>query len=152
MSKHLTDAQFTDLLIGGDPTPESAQHLAQCDLCRSELSKFSGSVSLFNVTSLEQSAAQPSLSLRTQAARPSSHSTYVPLRWALAAALLVTIAIPTWKYDHRSPAEITPPDDSAAQIAQDDQLLQSVNVALNSDEASPLPEYHLSQKDLRTTR
>jgi hypothetical protein len=34
--------------------------------------------------------------------------------------------------------------DSSAQIAQDNQLLESVNVALNTNDASPLPEYRLS--------
>jgi hypothetical protein len=36
------------------------------------------------------------------------------------------------------------PEDSEAQIAQDNDLLRSVNAALSTAEASPVREYHLS--------
>jgi len=157
---HLTNEQFTELLIGGAPGPECGPecelHLAQCELCRNELTKFSESVALFTHTSLAWSDAQPGRSLRTRAARRTSRLLYAPMGWALAAALLVLIAVPpAWKYEHRSvgdhasaagrvPALESAQQDSAAQIAQDNQLLESVNVALNTNDASPLPEYRLS--------
>ena len=83
-------------------------------------------------------------------ARPMAHrAVFAPVGWALATAvLLMTIGVPVWRHDHRStlsngtaPAAV---EDSPAQIAQGNDLLRSVDEALNTSEASPISEYHLS--------
>jgi len=80
-----------------------------------------------------------------------------PIAGALAAALLIVVGLPAWNHDHqvlsaRGPATAAAPDESAVQIAQDNQLLESVNVALNTNDASPLPEYRLLGSPRSTLR
>ena len=147
-SNHLTNDQFAEMLMTGITDDASEKHLAGCEICREELAAFSDSVGLFSMTSLAWSETKPGESLRATSRKQAKSAAYAPLRWALAAAVLAGIAVPVWNYDHRLPAmqvadSGSTPDDSPAEIAQDNQLLQSVNVALNTDEGSPLPEYRL---------
>ena len=147
-SNHLTNDQFTEMLMTGITAPVCENHLAGCALCREELAVFSDSVGLFTTTSLAWSESKPAQSLRMTASRQVRKAAYAPLRWALAAAVVVGVAVPVWNYEQRPAANpvttaALASDDSPAEIAQDNALLQSVNVALNSDEGSPLPEYHL---------
>jgi len=147
-SHHLTNDQFTEMIVTGVIDEACEKHLAGCELCREELTAFSDSVGLFSTTSLAWSESKPAESLRVAAHKQVRRAVYVPLRWAVAAAVVIGVAIPVWNYDHR--ATITAVADAAAatgdspaEIAQDNQLLQSVNVALSTEESSPLPEYRL---------
>lgn len=151
-SNHLTNDQFTGMLMTGVTDEACEKHLATCELCREELTAFSDSVGLFGATSLAWSKSKPAESLRVTARRQVRRAAYAPLGWALATAVAIGVAVPVWNYDHRpdhsSPtgqvaAANSQAGDSPAEIAEDNQLLQSVNVALNTNEASPLPEYRL---------
>jgi hypothetical protein len=74
---------------------------------------------------------------------------FAPAGLAFAAMILLVMGLPVWNY-HSRPAKsygATPAitqQDSAEQIAQDNELLRSVDMALSSNEESPIGEYYLS--------
>jgi len=147
-SAHLSEEAINDCLIGLG-SPQSEAHLAVCGECSSRLKEFQMDMAMFNQATLAWSESRPR---RNQHAAPTPWIGRIaasPLGWALAAALLVAIGYPAW--NHYRPAAHTaslagpPIVDSEAQIAQDNDLLQSVNVALNEDEESPVAVYHLSE-------
>jgi len=65
----------------------------------------------------------------------------------LAAALLIAIGIPTWNRQSYFKNNATVSDlqqgDSEARIAQDNDLLRSVNVAISQGEKPSIDEYNL---------
>jgi hypothetical protein len=142
---HLSNDQFSELILGA-PSPASELHLAECAHCRAELEKFSSSVDLFSTTSLKWSEIQPAQTPRISPRWQSARWAYAPVGWALAVAVLIAVGVPAWKYDRHPapPTSQSATEDTPAEIAQDNALLQSVNVALNTNEDSPLPEYRLS--------
>ncbi len=146
---HLNDDQFTELLIGGALTEDCRRHLSACDVCRREAEKFSNSVEMFSTTSLAWSRTKPQQkSLRTIVQWKAARTGLAPIGWALTAALLIAVGVPAWNDSHPKlllhvPAAASAPADSLAEIAQDNELMQSVNVALNASDGSPLPEDHL---------
>lgn len=145
-SAHLTNDQFVELLLGAPADSESASHLAQCDHCRQQLSLFESSVTGFHKASLGWSEAH-SNTLPAVAPPPAHHAIFAPLRWAAASVMLLLLAVPVWKHSHPAapPADLASlSDDSPAQIAEDNDLLQSVHTALNANEISPLHEYRLA--------
>ncbi len=152
-SAHLTEDQFTGCIIEDEPDDASQAHLAQCADCRQKLSTereaFHTSVAHFNAAGLAWSESHPYPSLRGKASAQAGKGSYAPMRWALATLALALVALPVWNYDHpgvpvRSQSVASSADDSALQIAQDNQLMQSVNVALAENEPSPLHEYRLA--------
>ena len=154
---HLTDDQFTDLLIGGALTQSCRRHLAECVVCRREAEEFTRSVGIFSTTSLAWSRTKPQKSLRTIARWKPARAQIAPIGWALTAALLIAVGVPAWNKSHpgqhaQALAAPSAPADSPAEIAQDNQLMQSVNVALNTSDDSPLPDYRFltGSRRLRT--
>ncbi len=152
-SPHLTEDQLTDCMIEDHPDPGCQTHLAHCEECRLRLKlereAFQTSIAGFNSASLAWSESRPSLSLRAKAASQAANSVYTPMRWALATVALALVALPIWNHDRRatpagSQPAVSSPDDSASQIAQDNQLMQSVNLALARNEPSPFNEYRLT--------
>jgi hypothetical protein len=145
---HLSEEDLDDVLIGLGK-PESDAHLVECEICRNQLEEFRSGVQVFNQASLAWSEA------RTLKARPPFNRSKVPqtvyafVGWALAAAvLLLTIGVPVWRHDqrhalNRGTVPVEALDDSPAQIAQDNDLLRSVDESLNTSEASPISEYHM---------
>jgi predicted anti-sigma-YlaC factor YlaD len=148
LSAHLSEEAIHDVLIGLS-SPESDAHLAVCSICRSQVKEFHSEVDLFNRASLAWSEARPSTTLRS-AARPRVRSIlFAPFGWALAAMALLAIGVPVWNHHHRpslnsASAPVSAQEDSEAQIAQDNELLRSVDMALNENEEPPISEYHLS--------
>jgi hypothetical protein len=149
---HLSEEAINDVLIGlGSPNGE--EHLAACSFCRSRVETFQADMQAFNQTSLAWSEALPMPALdKARIAKP-GRWIVSPLSWALAAALLIAVGLPLWNTQHRhSPAEsanrasdtAASPSNSDAQIAQDNELMRSVDVALNESEDSPVSAYHLS--------
>jgi hypothetical protein len=71
------------------------------------------------------------------------------LSWALAAALFVAIGISTWNhhpiFQNNAALPVPAQGDSEAQIAQDNDLLRSVNVALLEGEEPPVDAYNLME-------
>lgn len=154
---HLSDEQFSELLIGGSLTEDGRRHLSECEACRHEAEKFTDSVGMFRSTSLAWSETKQKKARRIVAGQ-AVRLRLAPIGWALAAALVIVVGVPTWN-DHHENAQVSSssarsgPADSAAEIASDNQLMQSVNLALNTSEASPVAEYHLLDRSLhsRTT-
>ncbi|WP_263375483.1 hypothetical protein [Granulicella aggregans] len=146
-SAHLTEEQIAECLLQSDPPAEFETHLAECQSCREEISGFMTSVDHFSRASLAWSESQPAVSLRARV-RESSHPVFtVPLRWALAMAMLLVIALPLLRHKLTAKPDLQTVNlvegDSEAQIAQDNVLMQSVDSALAADEASPLAEYDI---------
>jgi hypothetical protein len=152
--QHLTDDQFAACLAGESPTADVRAHLAACDLCREEASLFFSSVESLDKTTLAWSKDQPSVSPRAHVFQPARSFLAPSVRWVAVAALaLVSVAVLLQRdyRDYRSyrttpdaaVATASAPSDSAAQIAQDNKLLASVNMALAGTEPSPFSEYGL---------
>jgi len=174
-SLHLTEDALNDLLIGLG-TEESEAHVAACPECRSRVEEFQSTVQAFHTSSMAWSEfrskfrtefrSEPRPVLRVSPpARVKVRN--AQLGWALAAAMLLAIGLPTWNANHRRVANVATPapvaapvaasgdptsTDSDAQIAQDNELLRSVNLALNSEEESPVSEYHLLDKPRARSR
>ena len=152
---HFTNDEFTELLISGALSEERRSHLSQCDRCRQDAEDFTLSVGIFNTTSLAWSETRPKKSLRATARSQVRRALYFPVAWALAAALFILVGIPVWNHSHQlafsHQARTTSAPDDSADIAQDNELLQSVNVALNTEDASPLPEYRLYDRPRKAT-
>lgn len=150
-SAHLSEEALNDVLIGLS-SPESDAHIAVCAVCRGQLEEFRSEMRMFNQASLASSEARPTMIPRASAKATGRRAMFVPAGWVLAAAVLLIIGVPAWwNYDHRfspnrGPAPASATEDSEAQIAQDNDLLRSVNIALNTNEVSPISEYHLSER------
>jgi len=147
---HLTDDQFTECLVSA-PSAASRLHLEQCEACRQELAAFHSSVSDFGRATTAWSEALPRPRLQAIAKSKTRWAISVPVGWALAATVLLLIGTPVWTHHHVSSAAnnsaaLSNPDDSAAQIAQDNQLLQSVYVALAPQDPSPFKEYGVTDR------
>jgi hypothetical protein len=155
VSPHLTDNEFAECLNGTTPTPGIAAHLASCDLCREELTVFLTSVDSLSGAALEWSRSQPVGSPRADLLRHSPSLFSPSLRWAVAAILLLGVSIPAVLHHERRDFPVSPqaalsaPEDSPAQIARDNQLMKSVNIALENTDPSPFSEYGLAQGHLR---
>jgi hypothetical protein len=147
-STHLSEEAFNDVLIGLG-TPESDAHLAVCSTCSNHLRQFRIDIESFNETTLAWSEARPTASLRATRRSKVRPVMYSPLGWALAAVLLIAIGIPVRSHYlsslGRASVQAPAPEDTQAQIAQDNDLLRSVDVALNENEESPISAYHLSE-------
>lgn len=149
LAAHLTDDQFTDCAIGLEPEATVAKHLAQCEQCRNELTAFGSSVDSFNQATQSWSEAQPALSLPAGGREPQSpwvpRPFFATASWALAACLLVAAAISS--AIHRHQANVSPqiaaesPQDSPAQIEQDNKLLMAIEREIHVDDRSPVQQY-----------
>jgi len=155
VNTHLSNEQFTEIFVAGAPDAACEGHLAGCAQCRAELEKFAASVGLFSTVALQWSETRPQAATRPAPRWTAARWAFAPVGWALAAAVVISVGVPAWRYDHRAPvagalagaADATV--DSPADIAQDNALLEQVNVALTTNEDSPLPEYRLGQRDVR---
>ncbi len=143
-TNHLSREALDDLLIGLG-SDESHAHLVVCSACRAEVETFRGDLRLFNAASMAWSQSRRQLSLRE---RPAPRIPAAVVGWAVSAAAMAAMVFGIWH--HRSPAPPSQataaqsqPLDSEAQIVQDNKLLQAVNAAISTDEASPLEEYKI---------
>ena len=148
---HLSDEAIDDILIG-ESSPESDAHLALCPVCRSNVEEFRSEMQLFNQTSLawveSRGESRPAAAVRATPLWKLSTAFFAPASMALAAVLLLAVKLPLWNHNPhavRSSASAATAlsQDSDAQIAQDNDLLRSVDMALNSEDASPLAEFSL---------
>jgi cytoskeletal protein RodZ len=147
LSTHLSEEAMDDVLIGL-ASPESDAHLAACSLCRSQLQEFRSAMQVFNQTSLAWSEDR-SKAFHHSSAKPKIRpAIFVPLSWAMVAAVLLAIGFPMWNHHYLSrnyaPGPASTPENSEAQIAQDNELLQSVNLALNESDVPQINMYDLS--------
>jgi hypothetical protein len=158
LSTHLSEEAIDDVLIGMNSAHADA-HLAGCLECRDQLEEFRTEVQWFNQASLAWSEAR-SATIPRPAARLKVRPAIVALAgWALVAVVLLAIGLSVWNHSDEwndrpsaqhaaAPAAVaTPaPQDSEEQIAQDNDLLQSIDAALNAVEESPVREYRLSHR------
>jgi hypothetical protein len=172
ISAHLSEEAFDDVLIGLG-SAESEAHLAVCDVCRGHLKEFQSNLQTFNQASLAWSQAtsearpvpismsEEGASLRLFARPAGRLRIFAPVGWAVATALLLVLGLQIWNREHQpsltgntatdnavsnNSTQTATQGDTEAQIAQDNQLLQSVNLALNTGEASPFQEYGLGDE------
>lgn len=152
-TNHLSQEALDDVLIGLG-SAESHAHLAVCFECRAQVETFRGDISLFNAASMAWSKSRPQLPVRERQA-PRVPAAIVG--WAVSAAAMAGMAFGIWH--HHSPAPPSQantvqslPVDSEAQIVQDNQLLQAVNAAINTDEASPIDEYKILESPRPNTK
>jgi predicted anti-sigma-YlaC factor YlaD len=146
-SSHLSEEALNDVLIGLG-SPEAEAHLDECEVCRGKLQAFRSEVNVFNQASLawsESRAEKSSCVAREARARSVIFS---PAVWALAALFLLVIGFPVWNRGHRALPDgktetAVESSVSEAQIAEDNNLLRSVNAVLSANEASPVSEYRL---------
>jgi hypothetical protein len=151
-SAHLSEEAMNDVLVGMG-SPESQAHVAACGECRAQLRAFQAEMHLFNETSLAWSEAR-SATLGAISPPKKHASMLIPASWAFAAALLLVVGIPVWMHNHgpakhpeqtvAAPAAVQ--QDSAEQIAEDNELMRSVDMALSSGEESPLSEYQITER------
>jgi hypothetical protein len=153
LSTHLSQEALDDVLIGLGST-ESELHLETCAACREKLEEFHANVRTFNQASLAWSEARPMARLDVAAKAKASRRMLSPLEWALAAAVLLLIGMTAWNREHRpmpdrgvavAPA---PPEDSETQIAQDNDLLRSIDASLSANDVSPLSDYQISENQV----
>lgn len=150
LSAHLSEEAMNDVLIGLS-SPETDTHLAVCQDCRRQLDVFRSEMQLFNRTSLAWSAAWSAATPHPVPAPRAGKTVFAPVGWALAAVVLLAIGLPVWNHHQRftqnyAAAPASAQQDSSEQIAQDNELLRSVDIALNTNEESPISEYYLSAR------
>ena len=142
---HLSEEALDDVLIGLG-SPQSHAHLSSCTECRAKVDMFRGDMRLFNAASIGWSEAR-----HPQSRRMVPHAVrtrFAFASWAAVAAALVVMAFAVWHHRAASAPDQaktmqSQPVDSEAQIAEDNQLLEAVNVAISPDEVSPLDEYKI---------
>jgi len=101
LSTHLSEEAMDDVLIGL-ASPESDAHLAACSLCRSQLQEFRSAMQVFNQTSLAWSEDR-SKAFHHSSAKPKIRpAIFVPLSWAMVAAVLLAIGFPMWNHHYLS--------------------------------------------------
>ncbi|WP_263378810.1 anti-sigma factor [Granulicella paludicola] len=151
---HLTDEQFADSFLGGVVPAEVQAHLDGCEACRQELNGFAQSMDSFSEVAMAWSEAQPTFSPRSLTIGPvkvvtSRRHILAHAGWVLAGVLVLAVSVPAiWHREHqavavRQPAPLAVQEDSAEQILQDNDLMQSVDVALQADDPSPFSEYRI---------
>ena len=157
---HLTNEQFATLMLGDALDIEGQKHIGHCAACKTEASKFAASVNLFATSSLDWSdntTQRGSLALIYSKQR--RQRIFLPMALALAMLLLMVGGIPLWQ-EHKEAltgkVTVSQPSqgDTPSQVAEDNQLMQSVNVVLSSNQGSPLAEYRLAEPyrpDMRIT-
>ena len=151
---HLTDEQFADSFLGGVMAEEVQAHIEVCEECRQELKKFAQSLDTFSAVAMAWSEAQPTFGPRSLTIGPmkvvtSTRQLGMSAGWVLAGVMVLAVSLPAiWNREHEvvavRQAKPSPfSDDSSQQIARDNDLMQSVDIALQADDPSPFNEYHM---------
>lgn len=150
---HLTDEQFTDLLLGASP-PAVRAHLESCPRCSAEAERVSGAIGAFAQQSRlwaeRRAAAQPVLAPRRA---PAFEWLYRPQAWAAAVlAIAAAAGIGVSLHNDRlralrqqqvavaQPAPAVTP----ATLKADNELLAAIDGELRADETAPASLYGLT--------
>ena len=151
-SAHLTDEQFTDLLLGTSPSPVQA-HLKACPQCAAEAASVSGAIGSFaqqtRLWAERRAASQPVLVPQRQ---PVFEWLHRPRAWtaaALAIALAAGIGVSV-RNNHASSeprqaviSQPAVPQVSPATIKADNELLSAIDGELRADESTSASAYGL---------
>jgi len=163
LHRHLTDEQFTDLLLGTVP-PVVAAHLEACSICKEEAAQVSTAIGSFEAESRlwaeRRAATRPAIE---PTRRPVWSGSWLPRPASLAAAVAVVV-VAAFGISHRgsgtgAPAEGTeqavaaPPAQPvpASTLQADNQLLTAIDGELRWNDQSPAGVYGL-KSDTRAAR
>ncbi len=148
---HLTDQEFTDLLLGAIP-PVVQAHLAACPQCSQEAERVSSAIGTFSAQSrlwAERRAA--ALPLRHPNSQTAFGWLHRPQAWAaagLALALAIGISL---RVEHRRPpqqpavANVTPAGSvPPTTLKADNDLLTAIDGELRADESATAGMYGLN--------
>lgn len=144
---HLNDAQFTDCMLGIEPAPDTKAHLSECEACREELAHVRKAIGDLGTAGLAWSARRHP---ERRSAGLSAGTRRLPVAaWGAAAFAMLALGVSPLLH-RESPLRETgtaavaeSADDSAAQIEQDNRLMQAVNLEIAEREPSPYNEYRL---------
>jgi hypothetical protein len=149
---HLTDEQFTDLLLGATPAPVQ-DHLKACSQCAQEAERVSGAIGSFEQQSRlwaeRRVSGHPIL---VSDRRPAFASFTLPQAWTAAAALMIALTAAVG-LSHRTgqPQPVqqvasvqTAPEVSPATLKADNELLSAIDGELRADESTPAAVYGLT--------
>lgn len=157
MNRHLTDEQFTDLLLGLDDGTAAA-HLNSCEHCRHEMTRVEETMGMLREASMDWSrqrvAAMPTpqpgfferlgLSFRPAAGM------------AMAAVLAVAVAVPFLIRDTDAPQQASvqhmSPVPTAEQIAADNELMSAINQEIAQPAAQHEAAFASESGKARTTK
>lgn len=147
---HLTDEQFGALMLSEGLDLGARTHLDHCARCQREVESFTDSVQLAGKTSLAWIDAKPPRRSLEQVSRLwQRRLLYYPAAFALVAMLLIMMGMLIRDHDRTQndqPAIAQAvSEDSPAQVAEDNHLLESVNLVLSENQGSPLPESRLAE-------
>ncbi|MFC6646822.1 hypothetical protein ACFQBQ_14780 [Granulicella cerasi] len=162
---HLSEEQLDDLLIG-DASAEVSAHVAGCEACQTRVREAEAPFASFRDVSLAW-AERRSATMPASAAILARPRTSHRFGWAMAAtaALAVGVAIPVMR-DRMTPAPVAQPETMAAishtgmanvtpvaatseQIDNDNRMLQDIDRALGSQDAT-LASYAMEPQSERT--
>lgn len=143
---HLSDTAVDDLLIGMGSAADE-EHLAGCAACRARVDAFRADLKLLEETSLAWSRVRAAGMADGPAATATRRRPLATMGWMAVGAALLALAIPVWHNLHpeQTPTVSTPPvavatENSAQEIAADNQLLREIDAVVNTSEASPFGE------------
>ena len=141
---HLTDDEFSELVAGEEPDPGIRAHLAMCEHCRLEVEAVRSSVHNFNRFSMTWAESEAPRRVRTPprwmlglASRPSWN---LGLAGTAIACLLVFGLDRSFQLTptpETIPQAVTAP--SSVELAQDNQLLESINQELSAEAELTIP-------------
>ncbi len=153
---HLTDEQFSDLLLGARSSAIQA-HLEACSQCSEEADRMSAALGSFQQRSRlwaeRRAAARPLLVSHRQPVFSWLHIPANPQVWTAALALAVALAAGigvTMHNDH--PRAVSPqvatvqpaPAVAPATLKADNELLSAIDGELRADESTPAAMYGLT--------
>lgn len=152
---HLTDEQFTDLLLGTVPA-QVKSHLDTCSECSAEAQRVSMALGSFEqetrIWAECRTAGAPTIS---RAFETDSSGFHLPMAWAAAAvAVAVAITVGIAQYDQRpevsshaqaasAATDSQIPDVSAATLKADNDLLAAIDGKLRAEDTPPTRLYGL---------
>jgi hypothetical protein len=146
-SEHLTDEQFADLLSGEWKT-DLRIHEESCADCRSELDQVQSAIRGFNEVGLRWAEIQAPR--RVPVPSKWSLRLHTIPRWSMAAAAMLIIGTAVGVHEIRQPVvqapttvAVTASEPSKAVIADDNQLMQSIDQELSADVRPPVPASEL---------
>ncbi len=144
MSRHPLEEHFAECFVNSSVTPEQLHHIRQCLKCREELQQFEGMIALLRDTVRtgvdERLCERPSqLGRPAPAVRRLEHTPGLVWKWALAAAVVVSIGMlplvfQSWQgRQGRRPASpgLNSDQDAAA-------LMESINIHVSRDLPAPM--------------
>lgn len=152
LANHLTDEQFTDLLLGTNPAAVQ-EHLKACSACAEEAERVSVAIGSFQqhsrIWAERRAATRPIL---VPARPPAFEWLYRPQVWASATlTIAIAVGVGVTANNHRVPV-VQPqiattqsaPVVTPATLKADNDLLSAIDGELRADESTPASAYGLT--------